>query len=87
MFHENKLLYICSMYDTGFKVSMFFKNNKSALDNSEFVDQAVSELIYSGCVHNVPFIPYVVNPLNPLSVATNKSGKKRFILDLSVLIE
>jgi hypothetical protein len=27
-------------------------------------------------------IPYVVNPL---SVATNKSGKKRLILDLSVL--
>ena len=70
------------MYDTGFKVSMFFKNNKSALDNSEFVDQAVSELVYSGCVQNVPFIPYVVDPL---SVATNKSGKKRLILDLSVL--
>ena len=70
------------MYDTGFKVSMFFKNNKSALDNSEFIDQAVSELVYSDCVHNVPFIPYVVNPL---SVATNKSGKKRLILDLSVL--
>ena len=70
------------MYDTGFKVSMFFKNNKSALDNSEFVDQAVSELVYSGCVQNIPFIPYVVDPL---SVATNKSGKKRLILDLSVL--
>jgi hypothetical protein len=48
----------------------------------EFVDQAVSELVYSGCVHNVPFIPYVVNPL---SLATNKSGKKRLTLDLSVL--
>jgi hypothetical protein len=63
-------------------VSMYFKNNKSALDNSEFVDQAVSELVDSGCVHKVPFIHYVVNPL---SVATNKSGKKRLILDLSVL--
>jgi hypothetical protein len=63
-------------------VSMYFKNNKSALDNSEFVDQAVSELVDNGCVHEVPFIPYVVNPL---SVATNKSGKKRLILDLSVL--
>ena len=63
-------------------VSMYFKNNKSALDNSEFVDQTVSELVDSGCVHKVPFIPYVVNPL---SVATNKSGKKRLILDLSVL--
>jgi hypothetical protein len=63
-------------------VSMYFKNNKSALDNSEFVDQAVSELVDSGCVHEVPFITCVVNPL---SVATNKSGKKRLILDLSVL--
>jgi hypothetical protein len=48
----------------------------------EFVDQAISELVYSGCVHNAPFIPYVVSPL---PVATNKSGKKRLILDLSVL--
>jgi hypothetical protein len=61
---------------------MYFKNNKSALDNSECVDQAFPELVGSGCVHEVPFIPYVVNPL---SVATNKSGKKRLILDLSVL--
>jgi hypothetical protein len=44
-------------------VSMYFKNNKSALDNSEFVDQAVSELVDSGCVHEVPFIPYMVNPV------------------------
>ena len=61
---------------------MYFKNNKSALDNSEFVDQTVSELVDSGCVHKVHFIPYVVSPL---SVATNKTGKKRLILDLSVL--
>jgi hypothetical protein len=36
-------------------VSMYFKNSKSALDNSEFVDQAVSELVDSGCVYKVPF--------------------------------
>jgi hypothetical protein len=51
---------------------MYFKNNKSALDNPEFVDQAVSELVDYSCVHEVPFIRYVVNPL---SVATNKSGR------------
>jgi DICT domain-containing protein len=34
-------------------VSMYFKNNKSALDNSELVDQAVSDLVDSGCVHEV----------------------------------
>jgi hypothetical protein len=44
-------------------VIMYFKNKKYALDNSEFVDQAVSELVDSGCVHEVPSIPYVVSPL------------------------
>lgn len=63
---------------------MYFKNNKSALGNSEFVDQAVSELVDFGCVHEVPFIPYVVNPLS-VATGTNKSGKKRLILDLGIL--
>ena len=61
---------------------MFFKNNKSAFNSSEFVDGAISDLIDNGCAVKVPFRPFVVNPL---SVATNKSGKKRLILDLSVL--
>ena len=61
---------------------MFFKNNKSAISNSDFVDQAVKDLVDSGCAYEVPFTPYIVNPL---SVATIKSGKKRSILDLSVL--
>ena len=55
-------------------VSMFMKSNKSAITNSEFVEQAITEL--------VPFKTFVVNPL---SVAINKLGKKRLILDLSVL--
>ena len=63
-------------------VSMHFKNNKSANVNSEFVDKAVADLVDSGCAYEVPFVPFVVNPL---SVAINKSGKKRLILDLSVL--
>ena len=62
--------------------SMFMKNDKSAIKNSEFVDSAISELVDSGCAYEVPFKPIVVNPL---SVATQKSGKKRLILDLSVL--
>jgi hypothetical protein len=61
---------------------MFLGNNKSAITNEEFVGQAISDLLDSGCVHEVPFKPFVVNPL---SVATNSSGKKRLILDLSVL--
>ncbi|XP_065940519.1 uncharacterized protein [Magallana gigas] len=40
------------------------------------------KLLLSSCIIQVPFIPVVVNPL---SVAMNSSGKKRLILDLSVL--
>lgn len=63
-------------------VSMFLRNNISAITNEEFVGQAISDLLDSGCVHEIPFKPFVVNPL---SVVTNSSGKKRLILDLSVL--
>lgn len=62
--------------------SMFMNNNKSAIKDPEFVDSAVADLLESGCAYEVPFKPFVVNPL---SVATQKSGKKRLILDLSVL--
>ncbi|WAR10223.1 hypothetical protein MAR_035299, partial [Mya arenaria] len=34
------------------------------------------------CTYEVPYIPHNVNPL---SVAVNSSGKKRLILDLSVV--
>lgn len=61
---------------------MCFKNNKSAFQNHDFVDTAIAELVDNGCAIKVPFKPYVVSPL---SVATQKSGKKRLILDLSVL--
>ncbi|VDI75750.1 Hypothetical predicted protein [Mytilus galloprovincialis] len=52
------------------------------IDNTDFVNEAVLELSKNGCVHEVPFQPFVVNPL---SVAIQKSGKKRLILDLSEL--
>ena len=48
----------------------------------DFVSGTVLELLESGCVRRVPFKPIVVNPLR---VAENSSGKKRLILDLSVL--
>ena len=57
---------------------MKFRNNKSALKNSLFVNEAITELISNGCILEVPFQPFVVNPL---SVATQKTGKKRLILD------
>ena len=61
---------------------MFFKNNKSAIINSDIADKSVPELLASGCVKELPFTPFVVSPL---SIATNKAGKQRHILDLSSL--
>lgn len=59
--------------------SVFLKNNKSAVDNMPFVMDAVTELVTTGRVIEVPFQPLVVNPL---TVSINRSGKKRLILDL-----
>lgn len=54
-------------------------NNKTALDNKEFVSKTLQDLLKSGSVLEVPFVPIVVNPL---SVNTRASGKQRLILDL-----
>ena len=54
-------------------------NNKSAFDNSDFVTQAVEELLSKGCIKQVHEKPLMVNPL---SVSVQSSGKKRLILDL-----
>lgn len=51
-----------------------FYNNKSALDNSDFVTQAIEQLLTSGCVKPVSEKPHMVNPL---SVSIQSSGKKR----------
>ncbi|CAC5366298.1 unnamed protein product [Mytilus coruscus] len=61
---------------------MSFKNYKSANVHSNFVNEAISELLNIGCVIETPFQPFVVNPL---SVAVQSSGKKRLILDLNEL--
>ena len=57
----------------------FNKNNRSALANASFVSEAVADLLNKGCIAMVSDCPEVVNPL---SVAFNRSGKKRLILDL-----
>lgn len=49
------------------------KNNKSALDNMLFVLEAVSELVNSRRVLEVPFKPLVVNPL---TVSLTDLGRK-----------
>ena len=63
--------------------SYALRNNKSSLANSDFVTETILDLVKVGSVLEVPFVPYIVNFL---SVATNNSsGKKRLILDLSVI--
>ncbi|MCG8049356.1 MAG: hypothetical protein N0E48_27825, partial [Candidatus Thiodiazotropha endolucinida] len=53
-------------------------NNKSARDNPNFVSNEIQALIEKGCVSEVSDIPLVVNPL---TVAYNKVGKPRLVLD------
>ena len=56
-----------------------FGNNRSAIQHSEFVEQAISDLLIAGSVVECGCSPTVVNPL---SVSIQTSGKKRLILDL-----
>ena len=80
--------FVLDIIKTGYKIpflespqSSFSKNNRSAVENSSFVKEAIADLVHKGCVIEVPFKPKVVNPL---TVSTNKSGKKRLILDLRI---
>eukprot|EP00111_Clytia_hemisphaerica_P009430 TCONS_00027673-protein len=54
-------------------------NNKSALENKEFVSESIRDLLQDGSAREVEFAPKVISPL---SVASNSVGKKRLILDL-----
>ena len=56
-----------------------FGNNRSAIQHSEFVEQAISDLLIAGSVVECRCGPTVVNPL---SVSIQANGKKRLILDL-----
>jgi hypothetical protein len=50
---------------------MFRNNNKSAFDISDFVTEAVLDLLKNGCIEDVKIKPTVVNPL---TVSIQKSG-------------
>lgn len=60
----------------------FNKNNKTAIENANFVSEAIESLLLKGCIIEVPIVPRVINPL---SVANNTVGKKRLILDLRIV--
>ena len=54
-------------------------NQKSALNNIEFVDNAVLDLVQGNYVEPVVSTPHVCSPL---SVVENSSGKKRLVINL-----
>ena len=77
--------YIMSVLEEGYKIP--FKqspstkrsnNNKSARDNPEFVTAEIENLLYKKCISKVETEPHVINPL---TVAYNKKGKPRLVLD------
>ena len=71
-------------YDLSYKAlyistcSIALNNNRSAEENAEFVGEEISKLLEKGCVREVSEVPHVVNPL---TVAQNKAGKLRLVLD------
>ena len=58
--------------------SVLLHNNKSALNDPSFVQTELENLVAKGCISCVTFIPKVVNPL---TVAYNRNGKPRLVLD------
>lgn len=58
---------------------IFLGNNKSSLETSIFVENAILELMKGGLIKSVSNRPHVVNPL---SVSFNGKGKERLILDI-----
>ena len=76
-------LFIIDTIEFGYKLPLlqipppfFAKNNISAIQESAFVESAISELLSLECISEV-FTPPAV--INPLSVSIQKSGKKRLI--------
>ena len=77
--------YILDTVKNGYKIPFYetpepakFRNNKSALNEREFVNKAISDLIEIGGAIEVKVPPTVVNPLTVAS----KNSKKRLVLDL-----
>ena len=73
---------ICEGYRLPFQqtpLGFTSRNNRSALDHSEFVNEAILELLHSDRVMELNNPP---DGVNPLSVSVQPKGKKRLILDL-----
>ena len=59
--------------------SMAHPNNKSAVNNPEFVEETIQKLLEDGLIEEWDEPPYIVNPL---TVAYNSEGKARLCLDM-----
>ena len=69
---------VTSVIKEGYKIPFtytpqkaYFKNNKSALRNSDFVTDSIKDLLINNLVKETNNIPHVVSPL---SVAENSAG-------------
>ncbi|CAG2242226.1 unnamed protein product [Mytilus edulis] len=78
--------YILDTILNGYKIpfystppSVCLKNNRSAIIHSEFVTEAIHDLLIRGLIEECEFQPRVVNPL---TVSASDGRKKRLILDL-----
>ena len=69
----------CSIPFTYTLQKAYFKNNKSALGDSDFATDSMKDLLANRIVKEGNIIPHVINPL---TVAENSAGNKRLILDL-----
>ena len=79
--------FILSVISEGYKLPLlhtpprsFTKNNLSAIKNSVFVTESILDLLASDRISE--FSKDSLHVINPLSVSTQSSGKRRLILDL-----
>ena len=77
---------IINVLKEGYKLPLYtvpkcahFNNSKSAITHSDFVFEAIQDLLKINRIIEVNELPHVVNSL---SVKMQNSGKKRLILDL-----
>ena len=78
--------FILDIISNGYKIPFIttpppvhLKNNGSALEHSDFVNDAILELLQDNRIEELTTPPEIINPL---TVSVQRSGKKRLILDL-----
>ena len=54
------------------------KNQLSAMQDMEFVDHCIDQLLNSACIKVLEAVPYICSPL---SVVESNSGKKRLVIN------